>query len=150
MPFGAQFKFWGGDIYGVSAYPYMRASEMCLTEAEAAFMAGDETTAKECLKEINSKRIASYSCTASGQALLDEIRLTRRIELWGEGFNWPDFKRWNLPCERRQWYAKNPKSGNWPSGYADSHATTDANGWRFTIPAAETDYNKAIDRSLLK
>ena len=42
MPFGAQFKFWGGDIYGVSAYPYMRASEMCLTEAEAAFMAGDE------------------------------------------------------------------------------------------------------------
>lgn len=150
MPFGAQFKFWGSDIYGVSAYPYMRASEMCLTEAEAAFMAGDETTAKECLKEINSKRIASYSCTASGQALLDEIRLTRRIELWGEGFNWPDFKRWNLPCERRQWYAKNPKSGNWPSGYADSHATTDANGWRFTIPAAETDYNKAIDRSLLK
>lgn len=150
LGFGAAVKMWSTGAYGDMAYPYMRAAEMYLTEAEAAFMAGDEATAKECLTAVNSKRITNYSCTNSGADLLEEIRITRRIELWGEGFNFPDFKRWNLPFEKRAFKANDPTSGNVASTYSFSVETTTNNGWRFAIPQQEIDSNPAIDRSQLK
>lgn len=69
--------------YGDSYFPWMRATEMLLTEAEAAYMAGDEPTAKSVIEELNSIRIPGYEAP-SGDALLEDIRLSRRIELWGE------------------------------------------------------------------
>ena len=36
----------------------------------------------------------------SGQALIDEVLIQRRIELWGEGRNWTGLKRLNLPFQR--------------------------------------------------
>lgn len=148
--FGAQYKFWG-DIskYGVSSYPFMRCAEMVLNEAEAAYMAGDEGTAKTCLEKINKMRVPGYSCTSSGQALLDEIRLCKRIELWGEGFSWPDLKRWNLPCVRRAWVAGDPTSGNVPASCAMTRQPNENAGWRYTVPRNESDYNKLLDRGLL-
>lgn len=150
MNLGASVKMWGHGNYNDSAYPYMRAAEMYLTEAEAAYMAGDETTAIECLTAVNSKRIPNYTCTTSGADLLEEIRITRRIELWSEGFNFPDFKRWNLPFEKRAFKANDPTSGNTAAAYAFSVETTTNNGWRLAIPQQELDANPAIDRTLLK
>lgn len=150
MNLGASVKMWSYGYYSDSAYPYMRAAEMYLTEAEAAYMSGDETTAKECLAAVNSKRIPGYSCANSGEALLNEIRVTRRIELWGEGFNFPDFKRWNLPFEKRAFVAGDPTSGNTPPTYAFSVTTDMNNGWRLAIPQQEIDANPGIDRSQLK
>ncbi|MDE6811227.1 MAG: RagB/SusD family nutrient uptake outer membrane protein, partial [Muribaculaceae bacterium] len=37
IAFGAQYKFWGLDMYGTNSFPFMRAEEMLLTEAEAAY-----------------------------------------------------------------------------------------------------------------
>lgn len=142
--FGSQYKFWGKGGYTACSYPYMRACEMVLAEAEAAYMAGDETTAKSCLKELNSQRIASYNCTSSGQALLDEIRLTRRIELWGEGQNWSDFKRWNLPMVRRAWIANDPTSGNCPVVNAVNIQPSEKDGWRWGLSRTESDYNPEV------
>lgn len=144
---GAQYKFWSIAPYGVSCYPFMRASEMCLVEAEAAYEAGDLTTAQSCLEEINTIRIPGYS--AAGKNLRDEIRLCRRIELWGEGQSWTDFKRWNIPCERRAWIEGDPTSGNYPQTLAMKREPNEQGGWRFTVPAIESDYNPLIDRSLL-
>lgn len=147
---GAQYKFWSFVPYGTSYYPYMRSTEMCLAEAEAAYMAGDMATAKSCLEEINGIRIKNYKgAPASGQALLDEIRLCRRIELWGEGQNWTDFKRWNLPCVRRGWIENDPTSGNYAKKVEMVREPSSQGGWRFTVPAIESDYNPMIDRSLL-
>lgn len=146
---GAQYKFWSKAPYGTSCYPFMRASEMCLAEAEAAYMAGDYPRAQKCLSEINSLRIPGYSGGKTGQALLDEIRLCRRIELWGEGQNWTDYKRWNLPITRKAWVKRNPSSGNCPKDYSMTRDPKDCAGWRFTVPASETDYNNLIDRKLL-
>lgn len=148
-PFGAQYKFWGIDQYGTNVYPYMRSTEMCLTEAEAAYMNGDETTAIARLKEVNDKRIPGYTCNKTGQDLLDEIRLCRRIELWGEGFSFTDFKRWNLPCIRTAWVENDPTSGNQPPTLSKSHPVDENNGWVFIIHQYETQYNSAIDMSLL-
>lgn len=146
---GAQYKFWAYVPYGTSHYPYMRASEMCIAEAEAAYMAGDMATAQSCLSEINSIRIPGYAGGNSGKALLDEIRLCRRVELWGEGQSWTDFKRWNIPCERRAWVADDPTSGNFGASYAMRREPNECGGWRFTVPAIESDYNPLIDRTLL-
>ena len=72
------------------------------------------------------------------------MKYFRRIELWGEGFNWFDFKRWNQPIERMVWERNNTKSGNWPTTYAATMGTGVANGWRWRIPIAEIQYNQAL------
>ena len=148
-PFGAQYKFWSKPPFGTSYYPYMRASEMCLAEAEAAYENGDIATAKACLTEINGKRIPGYTCTSSSTALRDEIRLCRRIELWGEGHSWSDFKRWNLSIERKAWKANDPTSGNWMDDCACVLSPSDMNGFTLRLPYSEYAFNKAIDINLL-
>lgn len=148
--FGAQFKFWGTDPYSTSYYPFMRASEMLLTEAEAAYMLGDESAADQLLYDLNVKRYSTnssgdsrYNASYSGPALLEAIKLYRRMELWGEGFNWFDFKRWNTGFTRTAWDGVD--SGNWPTTYAKPFTTSSSNGWRFRIPTTEINYNEALN-----
>lgn len=150
--FGAQYKFWALDIYGSNSFPYMRSAEMLLTEAEAAYHNGQEAVAKSCLWELNANRYEagkSYTCDKTGAALLAEIKLQRRIELWGEGHCWFDLKRWNEPMIRRPWKAGDNTSNNIPENYAFRKEPTDMKGWRYAVPQAETQYNHAIDRSEL-
>lgn len=154
--FGAQFKFWGYKPYGNMAFPWMRAAEMALTEAEAAAMQpGGESRAKKALEAVQKVRVPGYTCTTSGQALIDEIRIARRIELWGEGFSWFDLKRWNLPMERKAWVAGDPTSGNWSTQMFGENQKmakklpTDNAGWVMSIPNSELRYNSVLDISLL-
>lgn len=150
IPFGAHVKFWGVDDYGTGSYPYMRGAEMLLIEAEAAAESNDAATAQACLEELNDNRIPGYTCSATGQALVDEVRLNRRIELWGEGFNFFDFKRWNLPIVRNPWIEGDENSNNIPSLDARTLNPEDQHGWVYIIPKAETQYNKAIDESAIR
>ena len=154
--FGAQFKFWGTDNYSSSHYPFMRAAEMLLTEAEAAYMLGDEKAANDLLTELNVNRYSTdrngnsrYNASFSGEKLLQAIQLFRRMELWGEGFHWFDYKRWNIPMERKAWSEgnQNGQSGNWPETYAKTFDVNSSNGWRWRIPSTEYNYNTAIDRA---
>lgn len=144
VPFGAQYKFWCLDTFGSTAFPYMRAAEMLLTEAEAAYHNGATGVATSCLTELNSKRVAGYTCTTSGQALLDEIKVSRRLELWGEGHSWFDLKRWGDKMERRPWIKDDPTSNNIPLKYAITLEPDYNHGWRYSLPQSETQYNKAI------
>lgn len=146
--FGAHFKFWTLDQYGTMPWIFMRASEMALTEAEAAYHNSDFTACKSALEAVNKNRIKNYSCTSSGQALLDEIRLTKRIEFWGEGQNWFDYKRWNLPIERKAWVEGDVESNNIPATYCGTLNPEDNHGWRYNLPKGETDFNHAADRTL--
>ncbi|MFO7853578.1 MAG: RagB/SusD family nutrient uptake outer membrane protein [Bacteroidales bacterium] len=74
---------------------HMRASEMYLIEAEAlARQSGTQTQAQDVLFELVSERDAGYvKSTNTGQALIDEVLLQRRIELFFEGFRWFDMLR---------------------------------------------------------
>lgn len=151
MQIGGAVKMWCvgmNGTYGDSYFPWMRATEMLLTEAEAAYMSGDMTTAKSVIEELNTLRIPGYTAP-SGESLLEDIRLSRRIELWGEGHCWSDFKRWNLPMERRVWKENDVTSGNTPANYAIKKETSASNGWRLMIPRSESDFNSAMDRNLL-
>lgn len=150
IPFGAQFKFWATDYYGSSSFPFMRSEEMLLIEAEAACHNGDYTTAQNNLELINANRIPGYVKSAkTGDDLLAEVKLNRRIELWGEGFNWFDLKRWGESIVRKPWVAGNSDSNNIPASQAISYSKAMNNGWRWIIPRRETQYNTYIDQKSL-
>ena len=127
---------------GIGHLCLMRGSEMLLIEAEAQYMLKNESAARDLLVELNktSKRDPSYTCDKSGQALMDEIKLYRGIELWAEGFNWFDLKRWGDSINRQVY--KN--GGNWMSSYAVSFGPDEKNHWTWCIPQNETNYNKGI------
>lgn len=102
VPFMSQ-KFLAFDnATSIGDVPYMRAAEMYLIEAEArARQGGREADARTALFTLVKNRNPNYVLsTNSGQALIDEIMLHRRIELWGEGFRWLDLKRLNVPLDR--------------------------------------------------
>lgn len=152
ISFGVPYKFQGlPDGYTSCWPPYMRAAEMLLIEAEAACHNGDNATAVSCLQELMAKRDATYTVPAtSGTALLDEVKLQRRLELWGEGFNWFDYKRWNEVIEYKT-LDKNDimNSGSYPTTVAATYQPDFMNGWRAAIPQDEFTYNKEANPALV-
>lgn len=148
--FGSQYKFWGLDGYGTDGWPFMRGAEMLLTEAEAACHNGNYEVAKKLLLELNEKRNPNYTCNLTGEALLEEVKLQRRFELWGEGFNWFDLKRWGEPLVRKPWKEGNVRSNNIPQSYECNIQPDAQSGWRWIVPQMETQYNSAIDQTLLQ
>lgn len=103
IPALANLKFYSKSTSFIGDYIYMRKSEMLLNYAEASFENGNSEKAIEALEVLMSSRQVNYKATGySGIALRDEIRKQRRIELWGEGFNFSDLKRWNLGIDRKK------------------------------------------------
>jgi len=131
-----------GNASSVGDVPYMRAAEMYLIEAEALARAGQDGAAQDVLLELASARDPGYARSAnSGQALIDEIMIQRRIELWGEGFRWYDLKRLNLPLDRT--------GANHVASVIDNRFTVPAgsNDWVWRIPIAELNANPDMVRN---
>ena len=137
-----QFKVANNNNPGVGNMVLFRSSEMLLIEAEAQYRLNNEAAARAALVELNatSKRDPAYTCDKSGAALMEEIKFYRGVELWGEGFNWFDLKRWGDKIDRKT-YAD---GGNWMSSYAVTYGPNEKNNWTWTIPRQETDFNKGI------
>ncbi len=93
--FYAPEKVIGGQANITTDYVYLRVSEMYLLHAEAAAKSGDDASARTMLKALLDERLPStaYIDGLSGQALMDEIYLQTRIELWGEGKSYLSLKR---------------------------------------------------------
>ena len=99
-----QFKFQNTANAGIGHVNHFRASEMYLIEAEAkCHLGGKDSEVQQLLTELTqgSGRDPEYTCTKTGADLLEEVCLYRRIELWGEGFDWFDHKRWNKTIVRK-------------------------------------------------
>src|SRR5690606_33924200 len=98
-----QFKIKANDLPGVGHLNHFRSSEMYLVEAEAKYFQNESAAEiQQLLEELTqtSGRDPGYTCTKTGTDLLNEIKLYRAIELWGEGFDWFDMKRWNDNIQR--------------------------------------------------
>lgn len=150
LALGTQFKFQGlDDGYSSCWIPYMRGAEMLLIEAEAACQNGDNATAQSCLKELMAKRDKTYNFSGTGAELLAEVKLQRRIELWGEGFNWFDYKRWGEVIQFRTFNENFDEMGCFVKAFAATYQPDYMNGWRAAIPQNEFTYNKAADPSLV-
>lgn len=123
----------------------LRASEMILVEAEAmARQAGKESAAQELLYSLQKHRDPSaVKSSNTGDALLDEILVERRKELYAEiGTEFFDAKRYNRAIKR---------TGNHTSNYLfTKEANMDTWGWILPIPEAELDRNPQIKQTVLK
>ncbi|KAF2510861.1 RagB/SusD family nutrient uptake outer membrane protein [Flavobacterium zhairuonense] len=123
--------------------PYMRVAEMYLIEAEAKARLGNGDAAAV-LFEFEKTRNPSYTLsTNSGQALVDEILLQRRIELWGEGFRFYDLKRTNSSLDRT--------GANHDVGITNGVlivAPSDKR-WQWLIPKVEIDANPLVKQNEL-
>ncbi|MEY3500373.1 MAG: hypothetical protein RL308_2042 [Bacteroidota bacterium] len=83
-------------------YIYLRNTEFFLTKAEALARQGKDSEARQVLFNLNTMRDPSYSLsTKSGQSLIDEILLYRKIELWGEGVAFFDMARNGVGLNRK-------------------------------------------------
>lgn len=133
-----QFKIAAEDLPGVGNLNHFRSSEMYLIEAEAVYQ-NDPTRAQNLLIALNkeSGRDPFYTCDKTGEELFQEIKKYRAIELWGEGFDWFDHKRWKDPIERKEY----SEGGNFLSVLAITIQPDEGNNWTWRIPLKETDFN---------
>lgn len=143
MYLGGQLKFYVFDTPGVSYLPFIRSSEMVLVEAEANYFLNDETAARAALVELNatSGRNPEYTCDKSGEALWNEIMDYRELELWGEGFAWSDYKKWNRDIVRHSF----AEGGNAHISVAKTIPASGVNKWTWDVPLNETDYNDELN-----
>lgn len=140
---GIKFRANAGNLSdyatgSASAFPIMRIEEMYFIEAEAA--AHQDMTHGQALLEqfMKQYRYASYTCNAKNQeSLINEILLQKRIEFWGEGLLFFDYKRLNLSVTRDY------EGSNW---YPESAVNTEGRpAWmNICIPRTEKDNNTAI------
>ena len=122
--------------------PLMRAAEMYLIEAEALARDSQDGLAAQALYDMVITRDAAYTLsTNTGQALIDEILVQRRIELWGEGFRWHDLKRLNLPLDR----TGSNQSTTYTNGIME--VAVGDNRWTWPIPQDEIDANPLIEQN---
>lgn len=145
------------DIYGVSAttpyrefittkfsftleedFPIMRKSEMVLIDAEAQYHLGSEINAHNLLFALQKERDPNaVKSTTTGQALLNEILLERRKEMYGEnGVEFFDAKRYRLPINRDAVHR------------VDIDVPADSDLFFLKIPQKEIDANPNIDDSI--
>lgn len=138
------FKFAYGTSgkRGIGFINHFRSSEMYLIEAEANYFLGKEADAQRLLNELtrDSKRDENYECKAVGDELLKEIKLYRAIELWGEGFDWLDKKRYKDPIIRVSF----ADGGNFHSTVAGTINVDHKNGWVYVTPLYESENNDGM------
>lgn len=118
---------WNGD------YLLMRAGEMYLIEAEASARLGDDANALAVLTTLVKTKNPSYAFAGTGTALLNEILLQRRIELYGEGFQLNDIKRLKQGLNR-------------PTG-AGNHGAPNFDAVTYTLPDASPKFLMRIPQS---
>ncbi len=131
----ATAKFGQGVNFN-SALPMMRVAEMYLIEAEAKAELGEADAGALLFALQRDRDETAVKSGNTGKALVDEILLERRKELYGElGINFLDLKRRQLPLRR---------TGNHAAAF---RFTIPANDPRFIlkIPQREIDANDAID-----
>lgn len=122
--------------------PFMRLPEMMLIMAEGYARAGQDADAQDALYPLAKHRDPQYvKSTRTGDNLINEVMIQRRVELWGEGFRFFDLKRLNErmyrgPAPRpeynqEKWYHD---MDAWPAN-EDPEAS---NFWRYTpIPTSD-------------
>ncbi|MCK4746631.1 MAG: RagB/SusD family nutrient uptake outer membrane protein, partial [Bacteroidales bacterium] len=134
VPTYSVVKFIAGSSWAAD-YVLMRAAEMYLIEAEAAAEAGQDAVAQAAINVLIDVRDPGVSTSNTGQALVDEIRLQRRIELWGEGFGLFDVKRWKIPLDR---------TDHDPTLCVVTDTPANSSEFNMRIPQREIDANDAM------
>lgn len=121
-------------------WPFIRAEEMILVQAEGLVRSGETEAGKAVLEDfVRTYRDPSYSADAGGRTLEDEIWFQRRVELWGEGFSNPDTRRLNKPLVRFH----EGTASNVPAAFRFNMPADDG-WWLMRFTSSEKNTNLAI------
>ena len=121
-------------------WPFIRAEEMILVQAEGLVRSGQTQEGKAVLEDfVRTYRDPSYSADAGGRTLEDEIWFQRRVELWGEGFSNPDTRRLNKPLVRFH----EGTASNVPAAFRFNMPADDG-WWLMRFTSSEKNTNLAI------
>jgi len=140
----------GGDMDNylegnVVDIPIIRVEEMYLIEAEAKAHTEGLAAGKAALKSfLDSYRFSdgsSYTSDATDMASFNrEILTQKRIELWGEGVVYFDYKRLRIAVTRGY------KGTNFPTAYQYNSIDGYAQPWSaIYITSSEYQYNRALE-----
>ncbi len=126
-------------VGGTSNVPLMRLEEMMLIKAEGLAMSGGIGEAKTVLNALIQTRNPAYSCDAiaSPEDFQKEVILQKRIELWGEGVVFFDFKRLGYGI------LNGYEGTNVQGGYRYTVSGV-APWWNWTIPQSELNGNPVL------
>ncbi len=114
-------------------YIYMRKAEMILIEAEAHARLNDGQ-ATTVLATLMAQRDPAWS---DSNVTVEDVLLQRRIELWGEGFEYFDLRRNGLGVNRKYEGSNHAPSAQYE--FPAHHIS-----WNFQIPQAEMQNNMFI------
>ncbi|MGL4293063.1 MAG: RagB/SusD family nutrient uptake outer membrane protein, partial [Bacteroidales bacterium] len=105
---------------------------------EALARNGQDSESRQLFSQFVLTRDPDYlSAENTGQALVDEIMIHRRVELWGEGFRFYDLKRLNEPLDR--------KGSNFNAGFCMIlGASAFDPRWQWAIPQDEMNANSLM------
>lgn len=143
-----QYKLRASFMPGGGSFHLFRSAEMFYTEAEALCHLNRDAEAAKLLFEVTTKYDAEYKLsTKTGADLLNEVTLYRRFDLFGEGFDWTDTKRWKKDINRKALDIKKglASPGSFHSTFAITIKADDNDRWMWAIPNKECDYNDMID-----
>ena len=136
LPDYANVKY-ATDQRFLSDYCFIRIEDPFFLYVEALVEQNNLSAAKTALEDfMHDYRDLSYTLTATTQAAMrDEVRIQRRIELWGEGTSFFDFKRWHLGVDRNEAGSNHTFMVKVPAG--DKR-------WVYQIPQDEIESNSQM------
>lgn len=133
----------GGSAPGweLGDYIYLRSEEAYFMKMEILAHKKDLQGAKELLEQVMVTRQPSYEYKGdmTTQALIKEINFQKRVEFWGEGIEFLDNRRLNIPLDRT---SKDPHNNH----YSGSRFKIDQESrqFRYQIPIEEIENNKKL------
>ncbi len=143
-----KFRAGSGDLDDlttglIASLPLMRVEEMYFDYIEAIAHTRGVADAAAALQDfVNTYRYTdgSYTCTAKDMdSFIDALMVQRRIEFWGEGLVFFDYKRLNLPVQRHY------SGSNYEANYQlNSYKGYVAPWMNYMIPEDEKDRNPAV------
>ena len=129
-----------GEGWELGDYIYLRSEEAYFMYAECLAHENNLTDAKSALESIMKTRQPSYACTATTKAdFLEELNYQKRVEFWGEGIEFIDNRRLNIPVDRTSTDPHN--------NHLDKATKVDQESEKFLyqIPVSEIENNKMIN-----
>jgi len=118
-------------------YCFIRAEDPLLLYIESLVEQNKLGQASSELEKFVKTRNTSYTASnfTSQAALREEVRFQRRVELWGEGSSFYDFKRWDLGVKRIVAGTNHRVKLDFPAGDKI---------FVYQIPQSEVDANKNL------
>jgi len=148
--YNAIFKMFGetGQNNGVVDAKVIRSAEVYLNKAEAYFMNSDEANALIALDMVRQNRYTGFaSGNETGSALIDAIKLERRLELFAEGHRFFDLKRWGNSVSRSTTDGEFSDGTGTPVPAAFTNMASGSYLFQFPIPQSERDVFPGLEQN---